>query len=166
MSTVTIDLGVGSIAPNFTLPDTNNLPWQLSSKRGKIVVLLFYPGDNTPVCTTQMCTLRDRWAEYLATGAEIVGISTDSVEKHRQFIRQHQLPLRLLADTTGEVNRLYNARSWMPGRAARAVVVIDRDGRICHRKVEPLSIFRPKDDRILDAIKKAGVGGRVSGVRE
>ena len=159
MSTPTADLVVGAPAPDFTLPDTNNNPWQLSTKLGKTVVLLFYPGDNTPVCTTQMCALRDRWPEYQASGAEIVGISTDSVEKHRQFIQQHRLPLRLLADTTGEVNKLYNARSWRPGRAARAVVIIDKDGIIRHRKVEPLAIFRPKDDQILDIINKAEVRG-------
>ncbi|MGH9944443.1 MAG: peroxiredoxin [Pyrinomonadaceae bacterium] len=155
---------VGDVAPDFTLPDTNNHPWQLSARRGKTVVLLFYPGDNTPICTTQMCSLRDHWNDYQTTGAEIVGVSTDSIEKHRQFIRQHRLPLRLLADTKGEIARLYGAKSWLPGRAARAVVVIDREGVIRYRKVEPLSLFRPKDNEIIDAIKKAesrglGIGG-------
>ncbi|CAN5443942.1 peroxiredoxin [soil metagenome] len=159
MSKVTSDttggIEVGSSAPDFTLPDTNNAPWQLSAKRGKTVVLLFYPGDNTPVCTTQMCSLRDNWPEYQSTGAEIVGISTDSIEKHRQFIQQHRLPLRLLADAGGEVSKLYGAKSWLPGRAARAVVVIDKDGVIRYHKVQPLSVFRPKDDEIIEAIKKA-----------
>ncbi len=64
---------VNTPAPDFTLKDGNGDDWRLSDHRGKVVVLLFYPGDETPVCTRQMCSLRDRWDDYLATGAEVVG---------------------------------------------------------------------------------------------
>jgi peroxiredoxin Q/BCP len=118
-------------------------------------VLLFYPGDETPICTRQMCSVRDRWDDYVAAGAEVVGISTDSVESHRAFAGHHSLPLRLLSDPDGAVAKLYSAKSWLPGRTARAVVVIDAEGRVRHNKAQPLSLFRPKDDDVLAAIRNA-----------
>ena len=143
-------------APDFTLEDGEGKTWRLSDQRGKVVVLLFYPGDETPVCTRQLCSVRDRWEDYAGTGADVVGISTDSVESHRKFTQHHELPLRLLADAGGKVSRLYGATSWLPNRAARAVVVIDRAGVVRTRKVQPLSLFRPKDDEVLAAIRAAG----------
>ncbi|MCA1592505.1 MAG: peroxiredoxin [Acidobacteria bacterium] len=145
----------GQKATDFILKDGEGNDWRLSNQRGKTVVLLFYPGDETPVCTRQLCSLRDRWEEYVATGAEVVGISTDTTQAHRKFAAHHSLPLRLLADTDGKVAKLYGATSWLPGRAARAVVVVDGAGRISYRKVLPLSLFRPKDDEIIAAIRAA-----------
>lgn len=147
---------VGAAAPDFTLTDGEGAQWHLADYRGRVVVLLFYPGDETPVCTRQMCSVRDRWADYAATGAEVVGISTDTVEAHRSFSQHHSLPLRLLSDPDGRVTRAYGVRSWLPGRSARAVVVIDAEGRIRHLKMQPLSLFRPKDDEVLEAIRNAG----------
>src|SRR5713101_5668923 len=111
-------------APDFALPDGEGAQWRLSDHRGKVVVLLFYPGDETPICTRQMCSLRDRWEDYAATGAEIVGISTDSIESHRKFIEHHHLPLKLLSDVGRKVADAYNARSLIPGKVARSVFVI------------------------------------------
>ena len=142
-------------APDFTLRDGEGREWRLSEQRGKVVVLLFYPGDETPVCTRQMCSVRDNWEEYQRTGAEVVGVSTDSVESHRKFAEYHSLPLRLLSDPDRRVAELYGAKSWLPGRAARAVVVIDAEGRVRHNKAQPLSLFRPKDDQVLEAIRTA-----------
>jgi len=121
---------LGSPAPDFSLPDGDGNDWRLSDHRGKVVVLLFYPGDETPICTKQMCSVRDRWEDYVATGAEVVGISTDSVESHQKFAEHHQLPLRLLSDRDGHVSELYNARSLIPGKVARSVFVIDPKGNI------------------------------------
>lgn len=153
---------VGDTAPNFSLKDGQGDEWSLSGQRGKTVVLLFYPGDDTPVCTKQLCSVRDNWEQYRATGAEVVGISTDSVESHRDFGDKYNLTLRLLADEKGKVNKLYDAKSWLPGRSARAVVVIDKDGRVAYHKVQSLSLFRPKDDEILEAIKEAQKTGYVN----
>lgn len=149
---------LGAAAPDFTLPDGERKSWTLSSQRGKVVVLLFYPGDETPICTRQMCSVRDRWDDYVATGAEVVGISTDSVESHQKFASHHDLPLRLLSDAEQKVANLYGARSLVPGKVARSVFVIDRMGIIRHRKVQPLGLFRPKDDEILAAIRAAQDG--------
>jgi len=145
----------GSAAPDFALPDSDGATWRLSDHRGKVVVLLFYPGDETPVCTKQMCSVRDRWEDYAATGAEVVGISTNSVESHKSFADHHELPLRLLADVDRKIADLYGAQSLIPGKVARSVFVIDRDGVITYRDVRPLGLFRPKDDDTIKAIKAA-----------
>ena len=146
---------IGSPAPDFAIPDTSGQSWQLAEQRGKVVVLLFYPGDETPICTRQMCSVRDRWKDYLATGAEIVGISTNSVQSHIEFAKHHNLPLRLLSDEAGAIANLYGARSLIPGKVARSVFVIDRDGILRHRDVRPLGLFRPKDNEVIRAIKAA-----------
>lgn len=145
----------GDTAPDFSLKGGDGNKWSLSDHRGKIVVLLFYPGDNTPVCTAQLCSVRDHWSEYQATGAEVVGISMDSVDSHNGFAEEKQLPLRLLSDENGEVSAKYGAKSWLPGRSARAVVVINKEGKIAYHKVQPLSLFRPADEDVLAAIRAA-----------
>jgi peroxiredoxin Q/BCP len=146
---------IGTAAPDITLPDSNGKQWRLSDQRGKVVVLLFYPGDETPICTRQMCSVRDRWEDYLATGAEVVGISTDSIESHKKFAEHHDLPLRLLSDTDGQASNLYSARSLIPGKVARSVFVIDAQGILRYSDVRPLGLFRPKDDTTIEAIKAA-----------
>jgi peroxiredoxin Q/BCP len=149
---------VGARAPDFALRDGDGKEWRLSDNLGRTTVLLFYPGDNTPVCTKQLCSVRDRWEDYTETGAQVIGISTDTVESHRQFADEHKLPLRLLSDPDGEVIRAYGVRSWLPGRSARAVIVIDPNGYISFRKVQPLSLFRPNDDEVIKAIRDAERG--------
>ena len=143
------------VAPDFALSDGEGAQWRLLDHRGKVVVLLFYPGDETPVCTRQMCSVRDRWEDYVATGAEVVGISTDTVESHHSFAEHHNLPLRLLADTDRKVADLYGARSLIPGKVARSVFVIDGSGVIRYRDVRPLGLFRPRDDDIIRATREA-----------
>ena len=146
----------GDEATDFTLKDGDGNDWTLSDHRGKTVVLLFYPGDNTPVCTAQLCSVRDHWSEYQETGAEVVGISTDSVESHKGFAEKNELPLRLLSDPDREVSTAYDMKSWLPGRSARGVVVIDKEGKIAYHKAQSLSLFRPADEDVLAAIKAAG----------
>lgn len=146
---------LGQLAPDFTLNDANGEGWRLLDHRGKVVVLLFYPGDETPVCTRQMCSVRDRWKDYEATGAEVVGISTDSVASHRRFAANHDLPLTLLSDASGLVTTLYGAHSLIPGKTARSVFVIDANGILRYRDVRPLGLFRPKDDDVIRAIREA-----------
>jgi peroxiredoxin Q/BCP len=145
----------GQSAPDFALHDGDSSEWRLSDHQGKVVVLLFYPGDETPICTRQMCSVRDRWEDYLATGAEVVGLSTNSVDSHKNFAEHHDLPLRLLADVDRKVADLYGAQSLIPGKVARSVFVIDGKGIIRYRDVRPLGLFRPKDDDIIAAIREA-----------
>jgi peroxiredoxin Q/BCP len=148
----------GDVAPDFELLDGQGAKWRLSEHRGKVIVVLFYPGDETPICTKQMCSVRDRWEDYLATGAEVVGVSTNTVESHRNFAEHHDLPLRLLADVDRRVADLYGAQSLIPGKVARSVFVIDADGIVRYRDVRPLGLFRPKDDEIIEAIREAETG--------
>lgn len=149
-------MNIGSEAPDFTIKDGEGNDWSLSEHRGRTVVLLFYPGDNTPVCTAQLCSVRDHWSEYQATGAEVVGISTDTVESHKGFAEKNELPLTLLSDADRKVSADYGMKSWLPGRSARGVVVIDKDGKIAYHKVQALSLFKPTDADVLAAIAKAG----------
>ncbi len=148
---------IGDKAPDFTLKDGDGNDWTLSENLGKVIVLLFYPGDNTPVCTKQLCSVRDNWDDYAKTGAEIIGISTDSVESHKDFAEKHNFPFTLLADENGEVIKKYDAKSWIPNKSARAVTVIDKDGIVRKHKVQSLSIFKPSDEEVLAAIAEAGV---------
>ncbi len=150
------EISNGSDAPDFTLRDGDGQDWDLGENKGKTVVLLFYPGDNTPVCTAQLCSVRDHWSEYQATGAEVVGISTDTVESHKGFAEKNRLPLRLLSDPDGKVSAAYGMKSWLPGRSARGVVVIDKEGKIAYHKVQALSLFKPADSDVLEAIRSAG----------
>ncbi len=97
--------------------------------------------------------MRDRWADYEATGAEVVAISIGSIESHKKFAEHHGLPQRLLADERGEVTRLYDVKSLL-GVSQRAVIVIDPNGIIRYRK-SVLPIFRPGDDEVINAIRSA-----------
>src|SRR5262245_4351249 len=142
---------VGDAAPDFELLDGNDAAWRLSSHRGKVVALIFYPRDETPVCTKQMCSIRDRWADYQSTGAEVVGISVATVESHKNFADHHGLPQTLLADEKGKVTKLFDVKAiW--GGSQRAVIVIDRQGIIRYRK-SVFPIFRPTDDEVIGAIR-------------
>ena len=142
---------VGQLAPEIDLLDGHGERWQLSQARGKTVVLLFYPADETSVCTAQLCSVRDNWSRYQQTGAEVIGINTDSVAKHRGFVEHHNLPLRLLSDAKGKVTRAYKMHAFFGTK--RAVVVIDKDGYIRYRKVV-FPIFRPSDDAVIQAIQQ------------
>jgi thioredoxin-dependent peroxiredoxin len=144
---------VGCLAPDFELRDSNNQIWRLSDQRGKVVAVIFYPKDETPVCTKQMCSIRDRWTDYQSTGAEVVAVSVGSVESHKQFAEHHGLPQRLLADERAEVTKLYDVKSLLGG-SQRAVIVMDPQGVIRYRK-SVLPIFRPGDDEVIEAIRSA-----------
>src|ERR1041385_50399 len=147
---------VGNTAPDFSLKDSDGQTWKLSDRRGKVVALIFYPRDETPVCTKQMCSIRDRWSDYQDTGAEVVAISVASVDSHKKFVEHHGLPQRLLADDRGEVTRLLNVRSLFGG-SQRAVIVIDEKGVIRYRK-SVIPFFRPEDDEVINAIRSAAAG--------
>lgn len=147
-------LQVGVEAPDFALTDLTGAPWRLSGQRGRVVALLFYPGNETLVCTRQLCSVRERWAEYVATGAEIVGLSPCQPDEQQLFAARHSLPLRMLADQTAEVTKLYSRHWCMPSWASRTIVIVDAQGLIRCRKVM-LRAFRPSDDEVLTQISLA-----------
>src|ERR1700694_4143103 len=99
---------VGDQAPDFELPGTGGA-FKLSDHRGQRVVLLFYPGDNTPVCTRQFCSYRDRRGDFDSVDAVVVGISAQALDSHEQFASKHGLGVPLLADVDGAVAKSYGA---------------------------------------------------------
>ena len=122
---------VGDPAPDFELHGTDG-PFRLSDHRGERVVLLFYPGDNTPVCTRQFCSYRDNSEQFDALEATLVGISSQSVDSHQGFSAKHGLNVPLLADEGGEVAKQYDAHAPVVG-TKRAVIIVDEDGVVRHR---------------------------------
>lgn len=123
-------LQVGASAPDFTARDASDQPVKLSSAKGKLAVVYFYPKDETPGCTKQACALRDAFAEYEKNGVTIFGVSRDSEESHRKFRESHQLPFPLAADESGAVQESYGVPSKLPGMAARVSFLVDRQGKI------------------------------------
>jgi thioredoxin-dependent peroxiredoxin len=144
---------VGEPAPDFELQGTDG-PFKLSEHRGERVVLLFYPGDNTPVCTKQFCSYRDRAQDFAALDATVVGISAQDLASHEGFIEKHGLTVPLLADVDGAVAKLYSAHG-RPLGTKRAVIVIDEDGIVRHRHDHLLGLdYQSVDDleAALDAL--------------
>jgi len=124
-------LQVGNPAPDFSLPDQNGQPVRLTDVLQRAwAILFFYPKDDSPICTAQACAFRDAFDNIRAAGAEIIGISADSVESHRRFAEKQHLPFTLLSDPQRAVANLYGvplAFGFMP---SRVTFVIDRGGII------------------------------------
>lgn len=138
--------GVGDPAPDFELEGTSGT-FRLSDQRGRRVVLLFYPGDNTPVCTSQFCSYRDRPEDLAGLDAVVVGISSQSMESHQSFTAKHQLNVPLLADPGGSVAQRYSAFARRLGVTRRATIVIDEEGIVRHRHDHLLGLaYRSVDD--------------------
>jgi peroxiredoxin Q/BCP len=124
---------VGDPAPDFQLLSATGESVALSDFRGKAeVVLFFYPKDNTPICSAEACSFRDQYDEFREAGAEVIGISTDSVASHQQFAGRHQLPFQLLSDTDGSVRVLYGVPKTLGALPGRVTYVIDRHGIVRH----------------------------------
>jgi peroxiredoxin Q/BCP len=135
----------GDRAPDFELEGTDGR-FRLADHRGRRVVLLFYPGDNTPVCTKQFCSYRDHADDLADLDAVIVGISSQDLDSHATFVAKHGLNVPLLADTDGAVAKLYDAHAPVVG-TRRAVIVLDEDGVVRRRHDHRFGIdFQDVDD--------------------
>jgi peroxiredoxin Q/BCP len=135
---------VGDVAPDFLLPSTSGKNLGLKQYRGHDVILYFYPKDDTPGCTAEACSFRDREPDLSRTGAVVLGVSTDSLESHEKFKTKHNLNFPLLSDQTADVAKmygvwkeknLYGRRTW---GVARTTYWIGADGRIkkIYKKVD------------------------------
>jgi thioredoxin-dependent peroxiredoxin len=147
---------VGEEAPDFELAGTDG-PFKLSDHRGGRVVLLFYPGDNTMVCTKQFCSYRDRAEDFAALAATVVGISSQDLASHEAFAGKYLLNVPLLADVDKHVARAYHAFSPRLG-VKRAVIVIDEQGIVRHRHDHLLGLDYQSVDELkaaLDALPAA-----------
>ena len=124
---------VGDKAPDFTLPSQSGEPVRLHDRLGeRVVVLYFYPKDNTPGCTAEACAFRDSHEVFTDAGAEVIGVSSDSVAKHTAFADQHELPFTLLSDQGGRVRKSYGVPAVLGLIPGRVTYVIDRQGTVRH----------------------------------
>ena len=153
-SEVEVSANVGLRAPEFFLTTDQGKEWRLSEHIGNVVVLLFYPQNETLVCTKQLCSVRDNWDKYIETKADIVGISPGTPEEHQAFSNSRQLPIPLLADPGREVTSIYGKHWLFPINMTRAVVVIDANGIIRNRDIM-LRAFRPSDNQVITDIYAA-----------
>ncbi len=126
-------VNVGDAAPDFELPGTGDKTYRLADYRGRKVVLAFYPGDFTAVCTKQFCSYRDESERLDELGADVLGISPQSVDSHERFTQEKSLNVPLLADEDKEVAKAYGVLAGPMVR--RAIFVIDEKGIVRHRKV-------------------------------
>lgn len=119
----------GKKAPDFTLPDGEGKMVSLSEYKGKKVLLVFYPGDDTPVCTAQLCDYRNNVTEFTKRGITVIGISADSPDSHRRFAEKNELPFLLLSDQEKSAATAYDALGFL-GMSQRAYVLVDEEGTV------------------------------------
>jgi peroxiredoxin Q/BCP len=126
-------VGVGEIAPEFTLRSSTGEAVALADFRGKAeVVLFFYPKDNTPGCTAEACTFRDSHEAFREAGAVVIGVSSDSADSHRKFAERFGLPFVLLSDADGTLRGRYGVPRTLGFFPGRVTYLIDRDGIVRH----------------------------------
>ena len=123
---------VGDLAPDFTLLNQSSGPVSPGDFLGKKhIVLYFYPKDNTALCTEEACAFRDSYEVFKDAGAEVIGVSSDSVESHQQYAKDHQLPFILLSDVDGVIRKRYGVPTAF-GLPGRVTYIIDRQGIVRH----------------------------------
>lgn len=154
-------LGPGERAPEFALPGTGDRVYRLTDYRGQPVVLVFYPGDNSPVCTIQLNSYSADIARFHGLGAEVLAISPQDVESHEQFTAVHQFPFPLLSDSDRSTGRAYGVLGPV-GFYRRCVFVVDAEGviRYAHRASAGLTFRR--SDELVAAIEAAQAGEQIS----
>ena len=144
----------GDKAPDFTLPAQTGEPVRLSDRLGEhSVVLYFYPKDETKGCTAEACAFRDSYEVFAEAGAEVIGVSSDSVDKHAGFADHHKLPFTLLSDQGGAVRKSYGVPSALGVLPGRVTYVIDRTGTVRHVFNSMLNIGGHIDEA-LTVVKK------------
>jgi thioredoxin-dependent peroxiredoxin len=146
---------VGDVAPDFALPGTGGRTYRLSELRGRTVVLLFYPGDATPVCTRQLTSYTTDFDQFARLGAQLLAISPQSVESHEAFsAAQGGFAFPLLADLDRSVARAYGVLGPL-GFYRRSVFVVDAEGIVRFRHRSPHSLtFRPSE-ALVEAVRRA-----------
>ena len=147
-------LNVGDPAPDFELPGTGDKTYRLADYRGRKLVLAFYPGDFTAVCTKQFCSYRDNSDKLDELGADVLGISPQSVDSHERFSEEKRLNVPLLADEDKSVARAYGVLAGPMVR--RAIFVVDEEGIVRHRKVTLAGLTYESVDDIERAVASIG----------
>jgi peroxiredoxin Q/BCP len=153
-------LKVGDMAPDFTKPWTGEGDdFTLSSRRGEWVILAFYPGDETAVCTKQFCDYRDNGAKLDSLDAEMVGISPQGVDSHDSFISHHDLNLPLVADEDLSVASDYGIK--LGPSLRRSIFIVDPEGKIAYTDVKLLGLSFADTDAVSKALDKAKAAAAV-----
>jgi peroxiredoxin Q/BCP len=147
-------LNVGDPAPDFELPGTGGKTYRLADYRGRKLVIAFYPGDFTAVCTKQFCSYRDQSDKLDELGADVLGISPQSVDSHERFSEEKRLNVPLLADEDKSVARAYGVLAGPMVR--RAIFVIDEEGIVRHRKVTLAGLTYESVDDLERAVASVG----------
>ena len=149
---------VGDKAPDFTLPSQSGEQVRLQDRIGeRVVVLYFYPKDNTSGCTAEACAFRDSYEVFADAGAEVIGVSSDSADKHAGFATKHKLPFTLLADQGAKVRKTYGVPAALGIIPGRVTYVIDRTGTVRHVFNSMTNIGRHVNDA-LDVVKQLQAG--------
>jgi peroxiredoxin Q/BCP len=154
-----MSLRVGQKAPDFSVVSSSGKRLDLKELAGKKnVVLYFYPGDFTPICTKETCGLRDMYADLESHDTEVIGVSVDSNQSHEKFAKKYDVPFALVSDENRELAKQYGATSFLRdllGKTARMTFVIDKKGVISAIFQGELSASKHVDG-VRDAIKKLG----------
>ena len=159
-------ISVGDEAPDFSLPSQDGGVVRLKDLlKTKEVVLYFYPKDNTPGCTTEAKAFRDSYEAFKEFGAEVVGVSSDSVNSHAEFASKCALPFTLLSDPGGSVRKLYGVPSTMGFLPGRVTYVIDSKGIVRHVFSSQMNVTRHVEEAI-SVLKSMRASGSLSGVPE
>jgi peroxiredoxin Q/BCP len=145
---------VGDAAPDFELPGTGGRTYRLADYRGRKLILAFYPGDFTAVCTKQFCSYRDQGERLDQLGADVLGISPQSVDSHERFTEEERLNVPLLADEDKAIARAYGVLAGPMVR--RAIFVIDEEGTIRHRKVTLVGLSFESVEDLEQAVAALG----------
>lgn len=142
----------GDAAPDFSLPDDAGGSFTLSEQAGQRLLLVFYPGDDTPVCTRQLCDYRDGIEQFRDLGVEVVGISRDDAASHGKFREKHDLPFTLLTDFDLKVAARYGCRG-LAGMK-RGVFLIDEEQLVRYAHVEAVAVFRRSREELIEVIRQ------------
>ena len=147
---------VGVVAPDFALPNQSGQLVQLKDFIGKsIIVLYFYPRDFSTGCTAEACAFRDSYESFKQAGAEVIGVSSQSVDSHQRFAQANTLPFILLSDESGKVRKLYGASSAFGLFPGRVTYIIDKKGIVRHMFSSQLNPTRHIEEA-LRIIKEIG----------
>ena len=145
---------VGDLAPDFTLPGTSNKSYSLSQFRGQTVVLVFYPGDDTLVCTKQLCAYNNELSQFSNVNAQILAISAQDVASHEAFSAKQGYKFPLLSDTDKTVASLYSVMGLL-GLPKRSVFVVDANGVIKYAHRSVLGVTYRSVSELIEAVAKA-----------
>ena len=147
-----MSLEVGNTVPDFSLVTDNGKPFKLSSKIKNKVLLVFYPGDGTPVCTNQFNDYKKNVDKFKDLKVEVIGISMNDSKSHKLFKSNNDLPFTLLSDTDAKVSKKYDCYGWFGIK--RGVFLVDKNMELKYSNVESVSIFKRTAFEVIEAIKK------------